>query len=478
MGNAKSAPRATDASRGAISRIASCLRARDACVVDGAAYVDELDDGRAVGRCDGGDARARERRDVGAVRVETAWIDGEEYVRCARATGGVGTAAQAPAEATMRRTRRETRAMWTFPRDAIVGDDDDDDDDDDACESSRVRMVISPAFHIAGARWRLLWRVDDASASLFARLERSRRDADVVARWSFAFLVGTELHHEVFMNAQRFRVGRARGVWNYIAGASMEGESSRIEGECVVQATLEEPDPEDVDVNVRMFERLSMLKYAQGHCAPYVRLISESPLLFVFENFVTDEEAEHLMAIAKSDLRRSRVTDGKLSEGRTSSGTFLTGARANDAVVMRIGDRIQRALRETPQIRKRQSRQKLVAVEPMQVVSYEKGECYTAHFDNRANCLRRAVTFMCYLHEPSRGGSTHFPKAKAMTKIDERSSTSVGVRIHPKRNRAIAFWNVNDGVEDGASLHEAEAVIEGNKQIFTQWLCVDETSST
>ena len=48
-----------------------------------------------------------------------------------------------------------------------------------------------------------------------------------------------------------------------------------------------------------------------------VQLISESPLLLVFDNFLAAEECAELMSIAEPDLRRSRVTDGKLS-GRTN----------------------------------------------------------------------------------------------------------------------------------------------------------------
>jgi prolyl 4-hydroxylase len=44
----------------------------------------------------------------------------------------------------------------------------------------------------------------------------------------------------------------------------------------------------------------------------------------------------YLMGIASPELRRSRVTDGKLSDGRTSSSTFLTGARQEEPLVRTI----------------------------------------------------------------------------------------------------------------------------------------------
>ena len=73
------------------------------------------------------------------------------------------------------------------------------------------------------------------------------------------------------------------------------------------------------------------------------QLLSESPLMFVFDDFLSERECEDLMALARPDLRRSRVTDGKLSEGRTSSSTFLTGSRQDHPVVKVVERRILRA---------------------------------------------------------------------------------------------------------------------------------------
>lgn len=50
---------------------------------------------------------------------------------------------------------------------------------------------------------------------------------------------------------------------------------------------------------------------------------------FVYEGFLTDLECDHLISIAKSELKRSAVADNlsgesKLSEVRTSSGMFIS----------------------------------------------------------------------------------------------------------------------------------------------------------
>jgi hypothetical protein len=248
------------------------------------------------------------------------------------------------------------------------------------------------------------------------------------------------------------------------------------------------------------------------------QLLSESPLMFVFDDFLSERECEDLMALARPDLRRSRVTDGKLSEGRTSSSTFLTGSRQDHPVVKVVERRILRAAASVGRIVAARAARRttdrfddlftanaaarrsdtanereaarggsgggfclpgrpaaaLVGAEPMQIVRYESGEMYTAHYDNKQGCVRRAATFMMYLRDVEAGGATHFPKAKAFGK----GADADGVRVWPKRGRALVFWSVRGGVEDARSLHEAEAVAGGEKWIATKWMQVAEESPT
>ena len=99
--------------------------------------------------------------------------------------------------------------------------------------------------------------------------------------------------------------------------------------------------------------------------------VSLSPLLFVFENFLQKKECKFLRELAEKDLKRSRVTDGKLSNGRTSSSCFLTGAKGKEEVVKTIERRMLNAIRKTPVLTKRRfDTQNLKGSEPVQIVRY------------------------------------------------------------------------------------------------------------
>ena len=220
--------------------------------------------------------------------------------------------------------------------------------------------------------------------------------------------------------------------------------------------------------------------------------VSLSPLLFVFENFLQKKECKFLRELAEKDLKRSRVTDGKLSNGRTSSSCFLTGAKGKEEVVKTIERRMLNAIRKTPVLTKRRfDTQNLKGSEPMQIVRYSKNEKYTNHFDNKAGSFRRVATFMCYLSDQCEGGCTNFQKAiplfdepsfceYGMFKPFEKKNTTFvasceqqnGVKIHPKLGRAILFFSISEEPfrENPLSLHEGQIVKKGEKFICTKWL--------
>ncbi len=67
------------------------------------------------------------------------------------------------------------------------------------------------------------------------------------------------------------------------------------------------------------------------------------PRAFVYHNFLSEEECDHLMGLAKGRLTKSSVVDNDTGKSvdstvRTSSGTFL--GKGQDEIVSRIEKRI------------------------------------------------------------------------------------------------------------------------------------------
>jgi prolyl 4-hydroxylase len=81
----------------------------------------------------------------------------------------------------------------------------------------------------------------------------------------------------------------------------------------------------------------------EGRAEQWVEVISWEPRAFVFHNFLTKEECDYLISLAKPHMQKSTVVDSetgksKDSRVRTSSGTFL--ARGRDKIIRNIEKKI------------------------------------------------------------------------------------------------------------------------------------------
>lgn len=208
--------------------------------------------------------------------------------------------------------------------------------------------------------------------------------------------------------------------------------------------------------------------------------VSWKPRAFVYEGFLTDLECDHLVSLAKSELKRSAVADNdsgesKLSEVRTSSGTFIS--KAKDPIVSGIEDKIS-----TWTFLPKENG------EDIQVLRYEYGQKYDAHFDyfhDKVNIARgghRIATVLMYLSNVTRGGETVFPEAEEPlrrklsdnNKEDLSDCAKKGVAVKPKKGDALLFFNLHpDATPDPMSLHGGCPVIEGEKWSATKWIHVD-----
>ncbi|KAJ8434953.1 hypothetical protein Cgig2_025989 [Carnegiea gigantea] len=241
-----------------------------------------------------------------------------------------------------------------------------------------------------------------------------------------------------------------------------------------------------------------------------VKQVSWKPRAFVYEGFLTDEECQHLITLAKSELKRSAVADNdsgksQVSEVRTSSGAFIN--KAKDAIVERIEEKIA-----TWTFLPKENG------EDIQVLRYQEGQKYEAHYDyfvDKVNIARgghRYATVLMYLSDVQKGGETVFPNAelserqKATIQSDDELSecgkkgiagtllslTSRLVSlsedydsfmltnilkcklVRPKKGDALLFFSLYPNAHpDPMSLHGGCPVIEGEKWSATKWIHVD-----
>lgn len=179
----------------------------------------------------------------------------------------------------------------------------------------------------------------------------------------------------------------------------------------------------------------------------------------LYEDFLTEEEIEHIKKAAEPKLQRSMVVGQNFqsvpSEVRTSDGAFLEVG--SDEIIARIERRIAKVTG--------------IAVENgegLQVLRYAHTQEYKPHFDffepsneqerqMMQHTGNRVGTLIFYLSDVEEGGATYFPQLK--------------LAIHPKKGSAVWFGYMGkDGVLDMRSEHAGLPILKGEKWIATKWL--------
>jgi len=172
-------------------------------------------------------------------------------------------------------------------------------------------------------------------------------------------------------------------------------------------------------------------------------ILSKSPKIIYIENFITAEQAEHLINLA-DEIKKPSTIDTKddpytLSQNVRSSESAHLG-KARDSIVKQIEDDACAYVNLNTH-----------HLEPMQVVVYEKGQKFNPHYDFfspdsqdigiRGN---RNKTILVYLNDVEEhfGGATVFP--------------NIGLKIQPKAYSAIYFENMNGPNVDYNTLHAGE----------------------
>lgn len=211
--------------------------------------------------------------------------------------------------------------------------------------------------------------------------------------------------------------------------------------------------------------------------------MSTHPKIFHIPNFINDVEIAEIHDLAhphleSSKIRVNSIETKKENSTRTSQTAWLP--RGTSPIVDTIFDRAASILQipehvVTPYI----------AAEDLQVVRYQIGEKYDAHFDWQTNPQHlpllptRYVTFLIYLND----GSSEY-LGEAGSENDEETALysggetafyganhRKGLAIHPGKGSVIFFYNLlEDGNGDELTMHAALPVLKGVKWLCNLWI--------
>ena len=196
--------------------------------------------------------------------------------------------------------------------------------------------------------------------------------------------------------------------------------------------------------------------------ADNVTMYSADPILYVVNNFLSNDECEAFIEAANGKLKPSTVIspDKHIQhESRTSENCWIEHD-ANEIVhevSKRFSILVQMPIRNAEQY---------------QLVYYKRGTEYKPHFDsfdfetedgkkNWEPGGQRMITVIAYLNDVKEGGETGFPE--------------LGINVPPKKGDALVFHNTLQ--EDAAayprinprSLHGGMPVINGETWMVNLW---------
>ncbi|KAG6393031.1 hypothetical protein SASPL_147261 [Salvia splendens] len=178
-------------------------------------------------------------------------------------------------------------------------------------------------------------------------------------------------------------------------------------------------------------------------------VVSWSPRIIVFHNFLSAEECDYLRAISKPRLEVSTVVDARTGKGikskvRTSSGMFLTAEERKYPMIQAIEKRIS-VYAQVP----------VENGERIQVLRYEKNQFYRPHHDYFSDTVslsfcapfnlkyggQRVATILMYLSDNVEGGETYFPKAGS-GECSCGGKMAKGLCVKPNKGDAVLFWSM------------------------------------
>ena len=168
----------------------------------------------------------------------------------------------------------------------------------------------------------------------------------------------------------------------------------------------------------------------------------------VYHDFITDEEREHIMKVARDKLKTSTVEEGVNrridNKVRVSETAFLSPK--DDPIVERV---MRRCLKKCDR--------PLKNCEKLQVVRYKPNGFYIPHNDAFEGKNKRKYTFLISLNDGYEGGETQFP--------------NLGTKYKLGAGDVLRFNNLdNYGFVTSKALHGGMPVKKGEKWICNVWV--------
>ena len=194
--------------------------------------------------------------------------------------------------------------------------------------------------------------------------------------------------------------------------------------------------------------------YSRMYIPNATKLDTDLAEFYVVDNFLTTGECEKLIALIRSSLRPSTISNPEEADSNYRTSSTCDLGTLNNQFMQDIDDRICRMIGLNPS-----------HSEIIQGQYYEVGQEFKAHTDYfeageleefAGELGQRTYTFFIYLNDVEEGGETEFP--------------ALGQKIRPQRGRAV-IWNslTEDGVPNPNTLHRAHPVRRGYKAVITKW---------
>lgn len=215
------------------------------------------------------------------------------------------------------------------------------------------------------------------------------------------------------------------------------------------------------------------------------QVVSTSPLVLVFDDFLSSKECDLLRALAGPQLAPVKTMNdsakGLKVVMRQIEEHFLTAREEKEVPALRhILKRMHRTARVPDEY-----------AELLQVGKYDVMGRYEEHLDSGPlQTVARPATFLAFLNDVAGGGDLLFPLDRHDCEPGWHQDRKTGedyfgarwcceseewdeegtVRVRPKRGRAVLFFNhLPDGNADPRAAHIACPVTKGEKWIAQRW---------